>query len=198
MSSNPSLYRYVDFIGGNILDASNVTLLQTILEGRSASAVNGITGMAQLFAQGTLLNCVFNISGSTIVMTYANPSYPIYVLVNDRFESLGNTVTIAGSQPGSGIVNLYLNSALVRALRPGGADLGLTDEHAVGRGVVVGAVGLPLALSAPRSVSAALDGLQHFPPVSARRGVAADLGGVAPGPARTTGPRGQPNRRHHR
>src|SRR5208337_3046930 len=109
MSFNPSLYRYIDFIGGNILDATNVTLLQTILEGRSVTAINGITGMAQLFAQGTLLNCVFNITGSTIVMTHSNASFPIYVLVNDRFESLGNTVTIAGSQPGSGTVNLYLN-----------------------------------------------------------------------------------------
>jgi hypothetical protein len=42
-----------------------------------------------------------------------------------------------------GIVELdrEVVAALVRALRPGGADLGLADEHAVGRGVVVGAVG---------------------------------------------------------
>ncbi len=136
MSSNPSLYRYVDFIGGNILDASNVTLLQTILEGRTVSVVNGITGMAQLFAQGTLLNCVFNISGSTIVMTCANPSYPIYVLVNDRFESLGNTVTIAGSQPGSGIVNLYLNWAwnqVTSATDPSFLD-GITGEPTIQAG----------------------------------------------------------------
>ena len=136
MSSNPSLYRYVDFIGGNILDASNVTLLQTILEGRSASAVNGITGMAQLFAQGTLLNCVFNITGSTIVMTHANASYPIFVLVNDRFESLGNTVTIAGSQPGSGIVNLYLNWAwnqVTSATDPSFLD-GITGEPTIQAG----------------------------------------------------------------
>ncbi len=115
---------------------------------------------------------------------------PVFGVEQVRVDRLGE----------GGIVELdrEVVAALVRALRPGGADLGLTDEHAVGRGVVVGAVGLPLALSAPRSVSAALDGLQHFPPVSARRGVAADLGGVAPGPARTTGPRGQPNRRHHR
>ena len=35
---------------------------------------------------------------------------------------------------------------------------------------------LPLALSAPRSLSATLDGLQHFPQAPARRGVGADLG----------------------
>src|SRR5208283_566745 len=136
MPSNPSLYRYIDFIGGNILDASNVTLLQTILEGRSVSAVNGITGMAQLFAQGTLLNCVFNITGSTIIMTHANASYPIFVLVNDRFESLGSTVTIAGSQPGSGVVNLYLNWAwnqVTSAVDPSFID-GITGEPTIQAG----------------------------------------------------------------
>jgi Putative transposase of IS4/5 family (DUF4096) len=57
---------------------------------------------------------------------------------------------------------------------------------------------LPLAVSAPRSVSGALDGLQHLPQVPARRRVGTDLGGVARGLARTTGPRGQPDGRHHR
>ncbi len=55
--------------------------------------------------------------------------------------------------------------------------------------------GCPLALSALRSLS---DRLQHFPQVPARRRVGADLGGVARGFARTTRPRGEPDRRHHR
>jgi hypothetical protein len=104
MSSNPALYRYIDFIGGNILDASNVTLLQTELQGL------GSQGLGQLYEQGALLNAIFNITGSTIVFTHANTSYPIYVFVNGQFESLGNTVTITGSQPVSGAANqLYLN-----------------------------------------------------------------------------------------
>ena len=65
MSSNPALYRYIQYIGGNILDASNVTLLQTILEGRSAQTVNLLPSLAQLYQQGTLLNGTFVISGSS-------------------------------------------------------------------------------------------------------------------------------------
>lgn len=113
MSSNPALYRYIKYIGGNILDASNVTLLQTILEGRAAggdTAVNLLPSLAELYSQGALLNGVFNITGTSIVFTHANSSFDIFALINDRFESLGSTVTISGSQPASGADNpLYLN-----------------------------------------------------------------------------------------
>lgn len=110
MSSNPALYRYIQYIGGNILDASNVTLLQTILEGRSAQTVNLLPSLAQLYQQGTLLNGTFVISGSSIVFQHANTNFPVFALINDQFESLGNTVTINGSQPVSGSsVPLFLN-----------------------------------------------------------------------------------------
>lgn len=103
MSSNPSLYRYVDFIGGNILDASNVLLLQTEL-GRT-----GTQGLGQLYAQGTLLNGVFNITGTSIVFTGANPSLHVFGFINGQFEDLGATITIAGVQPVTGASNpLYL------------------------------------------------------------------------------------------
>lgn len=104
MSSNPNLYRYIDWIGGNVLDASNVTLLQTEL-GRI-----GLQGLGQLYSPGTLLNAVFNITGTSIVFTQANATYNIFVFVNGQFESLGTTVTINGTQPTSGASNpLYLN-----------------------------------------------------------------------------------------
>src|SRR6516162_8022862 len=50
---------------------------------------------------------------------------------------------------------------------------------------------LPLALSAARQLSTALDGLQHLPQVSAWWRVGDDLGRVAHGLARTDGTRGQ-------
>lgn len=111
MSSNPALYRFIDFIGGNILDASNVTLLQSILAGRTASTVNLLTSLGQLYQQGTLLNAIFNISGTSINFVHSNSSYPVYALINEQFESLGNTVSIGPtSQPASGASNpLYLN-----------------------------------------------------------------------------------------
>jgi transposase len=51
---------------------------------------------------------------------------------------------------------------------------------------------LPRGPFPPRST------VQHLPQVPARRRVGTDLGGVARGLARTPGPRGQPNGRHHR
>src|SRR5665213_73799 len=105
MSSNPSLYRYLDFIGGNILDASNVTLLQTELERL------GLQGLGQLYAQGTLLNAVFNITGTSIVFTKSNSSYDIFAFINGQFEDLGATISIGPTtQPTTGTTNpLYLN-----------------------------------------------------------------------------------------
>ena len=68
------------------------------------------------------------------------------------------------------------------AADPGGQDPRTTapDGHARGdeRDLLSVADRLPLALSAARSVSAALDRLQHFPQVPARRRVGADLGEV--------------------
>ena len=104
MPSNPALYRFIDFIGGNILDASNVTLLQTELERL------GSQGLGQHYLQGMLLNGVFNITGTSIVFTKSNPSFDVFVFVNGQFEDLGSTVTINGTQPTSGSSNpLYLN-----------------------------------------------------------------------------------------
>src|SRR5271167_2735428 len=57
---------------------------------------------------------------------------------------------------------------------------------------------LPVAVSAARAVSSALDGLQHLPPVSARRRMGAHLGRASYGAARSARPRGQPDRRDHR
>ena len=104
MSSNPSLYRYIDFLGGAILDASNVTLLQTELERI------GSQGLGQLYASGTLLNGVFNITGTSIVFTHFNSSYDIFGFINGQFEDLGATISIGGTQPTTGASNpLYLN-----------------------------------------------------------------------------------------
>lgn len=107
MSSNPALYRYIDFIGGNILDASNVSLLQTEL------ARIGGQGLGQLYTNGALLNAVFNITGTTIVFTAANGSFHVFGFVNGQFEDFGATVSIAGTQPTTGASNnLYLNWSL--------------------------------------------------------------------------------------
>lgn len=104
MSSNPALYRYIDFVGGNILDASNVSLLQTELEKL------GLQGLGQLYVQGTLLNAIFNISGSSIILTAFNPLYDIFGFINGQFEDLGATISLGGVQPVSGSSNpLYLN-----------------------------------------------------------------------------------------
>lgn len=104
MPSNPSLYRYINFIGGNILDASNVLLLQTELQRL------GGNGVGQIYAQGALLNAVFNIAGTSISFVKANPSFNIFALINNQFESLGASVSIGGSQPTVGASNpLYLN-----------------------------------------------------------------------------------------
>lgn len=104
MPSNPSLYRFIDFIGGNILDASNVSLLQTEL-GRL-----GLQGLGQLYNQGTLLNAIFNITGSSIVFTKANSSFHVFAFINGQFEDLGSTISISGIQPVAGSNNLlYLN-----------------------------------------------------------------------------------------
>jgi len=104
MSSNPALYRYIKFIGGNILDASNVTLLQTELERL------GSQGAGQLYQQGALLNAVFSISGTSIVFQQLNIGFDVFVFINGQWEDLGATVTINGTQPSSGATNnLYLN-----------------------------------------------------------------------------------------
>src|SRR5208282_3256898 len=114
MTWTPTKYRYIDFIGGNILDASNVSLLQAITEGGVASSdvAIPIPGLAQLYQPGTLLNAVFIIAGTgagtSITLAQANGSYPVYVLVNDRFEAL-SSLSIAGSKPTSGTNDLYLN-----------------------------------------------------------------------------------------
>lgn len=120
MSSTPSLYRYIDYIGGNILDASNVLLLET-LTGRSFDL-----GLGTLYNSGALLNGVFIISGSSITFQSNDGINPVAVFINyatsggnsalvgasvgSAFEPLGMTVTIGGSQPSSGASNpLYLN-----------------------------------------------------------------------------------------
>jgi len=68
------------------------------------------------------------------------------------------------------------------------------DRHACGdeRHPVPAAHRLPLALFAARLLSAALDGLQHLPPVPTRGGLGGDLGRTAYGLARADGTRGQP------
>src|SRR5271168_3959324 len=57
---------------------------------------------------------------------------------------------------------------------------------------------LPVALPAPRQLSATLDGLQHLPQVPARGDLGSDLGRAAHGAARADGPRGQPVGRRYR
>jgi hypothetical protein len=105
MSSNPSLYRYIDWIGGNILDATNVSLLQTELQRI------GSQGAGQLYTQGTLLNALFSIAGTVITFEHANPSFHVFAFINGQFEDLGASVSIGPTtQPVTGAQTpLFLN-----------------------------------------------------------------------------------------
>jgi hypothetical protein len=80
--ANPNAYRFIDFIGGNILDAQNVKSLE------EQSLRRDKQGLGSLYEEGTLLNAVFNISGSTIHLACANYSFPVLVYVRGMFEVL--------------------------------------------------------------------------------------------------------------
>ncbi|MGC1582155.1 MAG: hypothetical protein WA766_11760 [Candidatus Acidiferrales bacterium] len=144
MSSSPSLYRYLDFIGGNILDASNVALLQSIVSTQpSALQAIGATSLSQVYQQGTLLNAVFAITGTglstAVVLNYANSSYAILTLVNGQFESLGSSYSVSGTAPTVGTaVPLYLNWSLniiTSAQDPTFVD-GITGEPTIEAGQI--------------------------------------------------------------
>ena len=74
------------------------------------------------------------------------------------------------------------------------------DRHARGdeRDLLSAADRLSLALSAPRTLSAALDGLQHLPQVPARGSLGGDLGELLFALREAGRPGGQPDRRDHR
>ena len=80
---------------------------------------------------------------------------------------------------------------LIPGAKPGGRPR-KTNMRAAMNHFVSAAHRLPVALPAARRFSAALDGLQHLPPVPTRGNLGGDLGRVAHGLARTDGPRGQP------
>src|ERR1700678_3586698 len=74
------------------------------------------------------------------------------------------------------------------------------DRHARGDqcDLLSSAHGLSLAGSAARRISSAFHGLQHLPPVPARRRLGAHLGRAPHGAARSARPPGQPDRRDPR
>src|ERR1700727_1275377 len=74
------------------------------------------------------------------------------------------------------------------------------DRHARGDecDLLSSAHRLSLAVSAVRRISSAFHGLQHLPPVPARRRLGAHLGRAPHGAARSARPRGQPDRRDPR
>src|ERR1700677_3257782 len=88
------------------------------------------------------------------------------------------------------------------AVDPGGEDRWSAAQDRYARGdecdLLSSAHWLPVAVSAARPVSAALDGLQHLPPVPARWRVGAHLGRASHGAARNARPRRQPDCRDHR
>src|ERR1700735_1075492 len=88
------------------------------------------------------------------------------------------------------------------ALNPGGeaGRAGAQDRHARGDewDLLSSAHGRSLAVSSARRISSAFHGLQHLPPVPARRRVGAHLGRAPHGAARSARPRGQPDRRDPR
>src|SRR6185437_5966774 len=76
---------------------------------------------------------------------------------------------------------------LIPPAKPGGRPRKTDMRAAMKRDSLSPTNRLPVAVFAARDLSAALDGLQHLPRLSAGRRVGGDLGGAARGPARAAG-----------
>lgn len=110
MAINPNLYRFVDFIGGNILDAANV------ITEENQSLLRDKQGIGSVYEDGTLLNASFVITGSTITLHCANNSFPVLIFIRGTFETLvsagGSFVLPANTFLASNTYPLYFNWSL--------------------------------------------------------------------------------------
>lgn len=115
MSSIPSRYRVVNFIGGRILEARELLQLQDISHGIDVLGNGTSTSYVEeevSYRQGAMLNGTIVVSGSSATIQPTDGVNPIMVFVRDRWESFQSTelnpVTLSGGQTA-----LYLNWQII-------------------------------------------------------------------------------------
>lgn len=106
-------YRYVDFIGGRILEAREMLALQNMTEGVDTSGNVVVHDLNALYREGATLNvhAVITTGTTTVTLSPIDNTQPMQVFLHGRWETLRSgdapTLTLA-----SGQLTLYLNWAL--------------------------------------------------------------------------------------
>jgi hypothetical protein len=110
--ANPSRYRYIDFYGGRILEAREVSLMQRIQEGLNSGGTARVAfDLDALYREGATFNILPTYSGGSVTLAATNSDLPMYVFVRGRWEMLqsGEVGTLSGLSTGG---TIYLNWAL--------------------------------------------------------------------------------------
>jgi hypothetical protein len=84
--ANPSRYRQVNYIGGRILEARELALMQFIDEGKDASGNKVSAEIGALYRQGAAFNINATTVGTVVSISPANSNYPMMVFLRDRWE----------------------------------------------------------------------------------------------------------------
>jgi hypothetical protein len=106
-------YRYIDFVGGRILEQREVLALQNISEGLDSAGNVLVQDLNALYREGATLNVspVISAGTTTVTLSPIDNTKPMQVFVHGRWETLRSgdapPVTLT-----SGQTKLYLNWAL--------------------------------------------------------------------------------------
>ena len=123
-----SRYRYVNFIGGRILQAREMDELQDITRGVDDSNYPSVFDLNALYAEGATFNvtAVITPNTKTVTLTAVDGDYPMLVFVRGRWEVLKS-----GEAPAltltTGQTHLYLNWQLTKVTY-GAVDGDTTDS----------------------------------------------------------------------
>lgn len=127
-------YRYVDWLGGRILENTELNRLQSIIEGVSYPATTPVVfDSDQLYREGATQNVAVTLTGRTVTLAAANGSFPMVVFVRGRWEpftsgDVESLIFPVGTPPDP--VFIYLNYAL-NIVTYNGAGGTLTDASLV-------------------------------------------------------------------
>lgn len=112
MAVDQTRYRVVDFVGGRILEAREMNILQDISQGVSTTGATTSYEQTAIYRQGALLNATIAISGSVVTISPTDNTQPVLVFVRDRWEAFTTSELTSTTITGS-VGFVYLNWQLV-------------------------------------------------------------------------------------
>ncbi len=134
--ANSSRYRYIDWLGGRILENTELNRLQAIMEGVNSSGDSVVYDSDAVYREGATLNAKVEITGLTVTISAADGAYPMLVFVRGRWETFTagdiSSVTFSAVSPVGGphFAIIYLNWSL-NIVTYNGASGTLTDASLV-------------------------------------------------------------------